>query len=139
MNTENKIYEIFDLVSDFITDYKTTVNIFEENSSLVFDIIKISESGKYTVKITQPLNNNFDTYGKIFFQQNNNQPVLLAKTATKIPTTKSGFKFLTARILSYQYFKLIQMAKQKQKNILPLQDNTIQILDAILNFKSMQR
>lgn len=133
MNNKYKIYEIYDTACAFITDAHTTLIIENNTTNKIFYITKQTVQGnKYTLKITHPTSKAVKQYGKIFFQENNNVPVLISQTQYKTSN-------LFSKILLYKYFDLIKKLEQRQNNNLSLTDNTIQIFNTIMRFNQTQR
>lgn len=140
MKPKYKIHEVFYIANAFVMDKGVRLQTETKDSVQAFNLTKSTIEGKkYSIIVTQPLDNSTDRYGKVYFQNDNCAPVLMAQTDCKIPKQKSIFAQTLTKMTSYQYSVLLNSLNKRNENKLKTYDNTIQVLDAILQMKEMQR
>lgn len=133
MTEDFNSWEIYDIAQAFIIDKNVTFSTVLTDSTYNYNFQKSFDFSKYTLQITMPISTKKQDFGKIYFQNGNDKPVLLLKTASKISPKPNPFE----KMIEWRYFKLIKMIKKRQKNTLNLCDNYIAVMNAIFNLKSL--
>ncbi len=133
MTQEFNSDEIYDIAQAFITDKDAIFKTELTDSKQCFNFKKTFDISKYTLQIVLPATDVKQDYGRIYFQENENKPILLLKTNSKISANPYFFK----KMIDWRYFKLISMIKKRKNNSLSLSDNYITIMSAIFNLKSL--
>ena len=126
-------YEIYDIAKAFITDKNVIFTPVLEDYTHTFYFQKVSDFGKYTLIIVAPKENTERKFGKIYFQENTNPPVLLTRTSGKVSAKPNKFE----KLIALRYFELIDLIQKRQNNTLKLCDNYIAVMSAILNLKTL--
>lgn len=132
------VCDFTDAVAAFITDKNTVFDVENNKTNKTINFTTTALTGQYTLKIVQPFYNSGRDYGRIYMQHNHNQPVLLARTVCKLHARQSGATNVLNWIFDYLFAGFIKLAKQRQNNEVPLQDNGVKIQNFILNFRNYQ-